>query len=155
MDESTRPHGSALRRGRVSLPGQAYLLTTVTHERESVFKDFYLARTATAALRGCDEAGDCETLAFVLMPDHLHWLVELVEGDLSRVAGQFKASAAAAVNRELGTAKVRRWQRGFHDRALRREDDLVDLARYVVANPIRAGLVTRVGEYPHWDAVWL
>ncbi|MFV3290267.1 transposase, partial [Pseudomonas sp. NY11955] len=29
------------------------------------------------------------------------------------------------------------------------------VARYIVANPIRAGLVSRVGDYPHWDAVWL
>jgi hypothetical protein len=29
------------------------------------------------------------------------------------------------------------------------------LARYVVANPVRAGLVQRVGQYPHWDAIWL
>jgi putative transposase len=38
---------------------------------------------------------------------------------------------------------------------VRKEDDLVGLARYLVANPLRAGLVQRIGEYPHWDAVWL
>jgi len=148
-------NGHALRTGRFSESGRIYLVTTVTHRRTRLFADFDLARAAVQQLRCSDHSGRGRTLAFVLMPDHLHWLVELVEGDLSRVAGQFKASAAAAVNREMGTATVRRWQRGFHDRALRREDDLVDLARYVVANPIRAGLVTRVGEYPHWDAVWL
>ena len=148
-------HARSLRTGRYSERGRIYLVTTVTAGRAPLFADFRVARAVVQVLRRSDEAGACRTLAYVLMPDHLHWLVELVEGDLSRVAGQFKASAAAAVNRELGTAKVRRWQRGFHDRALRREDDLVDLARYVVANPIRAGLVTRVGEYPHWDAVWL
>ncbi|MFV3292807.1 transposase, partial [Pseudomonas sp. NY11955] len=29
------------------------------------------------------------------------------------------------------------------------------VARYIIANPIRAGLVSRVGDYSHWDAVWL
>jgi hypothetical protein len=29
------------------------------------------------------------------------------------------------------------------------------LARYIVANPLRAGLVEHLGDYPHWDAVWL
>jgi len=28
-------------------------------------------------------------------------------------------------------------------------------ARYIVANPLRAGLVERLGDYPLWDAVWL
>lgn len=50
---------------------------------------------------------------------------------------------------------MRVWQRGFHDRALRQEEDLIATARYVVANPLRAGLVDRIGDYPWWDAVWL
>ena len=32
---------------------------------------------------------------------------------------------------------------------------LIDVARYVIANPKRAGLVERVGDYPYWDAIWL
>jgi putative transposase len=32
---------------------------------------------------------------------------------------------------------------------------LRNLARYVVANPLRAGLVDSIRDYPHWDAVWL
>ena len=47
------------------------------------------------------------------------------------------------------------WQEGFHDRALRQEADLRKAARYVVANPLRAGLVTDLGDYPLWDAVWV
>jgi hypothetical protein len=47
------------------------------------------------------------------------------------------------------------WKPGFHDRALRHEDSMVDAARYIVANPLRAGLVERVGDYPFWDAIWL
>ena len=150
-----RWHAHSLRTGRYSEPGRIYLVTTVTAGRTPLFADFHVARAVVHELKRSDGTGLCRTLAYVLMPDHLHWLVELVEGVLSRVAGRFKSSASAAVNRELGTPKVRRWQPGFHDRALRREDDLVDLARYVVANPLRAGLVKRLAEYPHWDAVWL
>jgi len=29
------------------------------------------------------------------------------------------------------------------------------MARYIVANPLRAGLVERIGDYPLWDATWL
>jgi hypothetical protein len=47
------------------------------------------------------------------------------------------------------------WERAYHDHALRREEDVVGLARYIVANPIRAGLATRVCDYPFWNAVWL
>jgi REP element-mobilizing transposase RayT len=55
----------------------------------------------------------------------------------------------------LGTPGIPRWQEGFHDHALRREEDLRDIARYIVLNPVRAGLVRNIREYPLWDAVWL
>lgn len=51
--------------------------------------------------------------------------------------------------------KISLWQNGFHDRALKREEDLVKIARYVVANPLRAGLVEKLGDYPLWDAIWV
>ena len=47
------------------------------------------------------------------------------------------------------------WQAGFHDRALRAEVDVRAAARYLVANPLRAGLVVSVGDYPYWNAIWL
>jgi REP element-mobilizing transposase RayT len=65
-----------------------------------------------------------------------------------------KSGSALAIMR-AGQSPLRVWQKGYHDRAVRREDDLQSIARYVVANPLRAGLVRRVGDYPLWDAVWL
>lgn len=47
------------------------------------------------------------------------------------------------------------WQRGFHDHALRREEDLRAVACYIVGNPLRAGLVQHVGDYPLWDTIWI
>jgi hypothetical protein len=38
---------------------------------------------------------------------------------------------------------------------VRSDEDVQAIARYIVANPIRAGLVKRVGDYPFWNAIWL
>jgi REP element-mobilizing transposase RayT len=96
-----------------------------------------------------------ELLAWVLMPDHWHGL--LVPADvetLSALVRRLKANTARQVR--LGAPAIETvWARGFHDHALRRDETLVDVARYIVRNPVRAGLVSRVGEYPFWDAVWL
>lgn len=88
------------------------------------------------------------------MPEHCHWLIALQAGELSRVVQGVKSRAAIAINRHLGRSGPV-WQTSFHDHALRREEDMLDVARYIVANPLRAGLVRRVGDYPLWDAVWL
>ena len=90
------------------------------------------------------------------MPDHAHWLVELAGSEsLSNTIGALKKAIATPVNVSRGCVGQTLWQAGFHDRALRKEDDVVVVARYIVANPIRAGLVTRVGDYSWWDAVWI
>lgn len=147
--EGTQPHGKDLRNGRVSLPGQVYHVTTVTFDRQSVFSDLVSARLLINALRQAQARDEATTLAFVVMPDHMHWLMQLGTGvSLPQVVGAIKAVTA----HRLGS---RIWQTGFHDHALRREEDLAELARYIVANPLRAGLVDRVGDYPHWDAIWL
>lgn len=148
-------HGHRLRTGRVSEPGRGYLLTTVTHGRTPAFADFTLARLAINELRACDATGLCSTLAFVLMPDHLHWLVQLHGDTLAGLARRFKSRSAAAVHRACGTPGARLWQAGFHDRAVRDGQDLRALARYIVANPLRAGLAHSAGDYPHWDAAWM
>jgi putative transposase len=149
------PHTSALRRGRASEHGRVYLVTTVTDGRRPLFADLPASRLAIRELRQCDALGRCRTLAFVLMPDHLHWLLQLEDGDLSRLVGLYKARSAKMINHRRDTPRMRVWQPGFHDHALRREEDLLATARYIVANPVRAGLTKRLGDYPHWDAVWL
>ncbi len=94
--------------------------------------------------------------AWVVKADHVHWL--LVLGDrksLSVIMQGFKSYLARSGNRYDKKPERRIWQAGFHDHALRSEEDLRVTARYVVANPLRAGLVTDIGDYPFWNAIWL
>ena len=143
------PHAGNLRIGRYSEQSRIYLISTVTQNRIPWFHDVHKARCVVACMRAAQQRGLADTLAYVLMPDHLHWLMTLGKfSDLSTVVGGVKSTSAHH-------AGCRIWQSGFHDHAVRREEDMVKLARYVVANPLRAGLVRKLGDYPHWDAVWL
>ena len=67
---------------------------------------------------------------------------------------RFKARSAHRVNKHLNCQGTI-WQKTFYDHALRKEEDVRDIARYIVANPLRAGLVEHIGDYPLWDAIWL
>lgn len=149
------PHARKLRTGRVSEIGRGYVITTVTQDRLPLFTDFHLARLAIRELHACDTTGICTTLAFVLMPDHLHWLLQLTEGTLPDLLRRYKSCSGSAINRERNTPGEAVWQAGFHDHAIRDGADLQPVARYLVANPLRAGLVASVREYSHWDAAWL
>jgi len=150
----TRSHANQLRTGRYSQSGQIYLLTAVTHLREPVFSDWRAGRLVVDQFRQAQTEGYADSLAWVVMPDHFHWLVELQNSTLAQLMLATKSRSARAINAYLGRSG-RFWQKGFHDRALRREENLLAAARYIVANPLRARLVRRVQDYPLWDAVWL
>jgi REP element-mobilizing transposase RayT len=143
-----------LRIGRYSEQNRIYLLTTNTAGRQPVFSDFALGRLVASQFHVAEEMGIASTLAWVVMPDHFHWLTELRRGSLGELMQRTKSLSTKAVNLSTGR-QASLWQSGFHDRALRREEDLVTLARYVVANPLRAGLVKKLGDYPLWDAIWV
>ena len=155
-DGTRRPRGRMLRFGRKSLVHQIYLVTAVTHDREPLFHDFALGRIVVQALRFEEQRGQVLSLAFVVMPDHVHWLLELRKSaQLNSVMHAVKGYSGRHINAARGTFLQRIWQAGFHDHAIRREEDLRSVARYMVANPVRAGLVRKVGDYPLWDAVWI
>lgn len=145
----------ALRRGRRSLNNQVYCITTVTCDRQPVFTDINSARLLIRELRHLHEAGIINSLAWVVMPDHLHWMIQLHDHwPLFRVVKTIKARSALAINAHLDLHGSL-WQRAYHDRAARKDDDVCQLARYIIANPLRAGLVEHIGDYPHWDCIWL
>jgi putative transposase len=143
------PNAQNLRAGRVSLQAQVYHVTTCTQAGEPTFATFSAARYLIQALKQSDALGYTETLAFVVMPDHLHWLFQLKNvHTLPAVVRGVKSFSARRIGHPV-------WQKSFYDRGIRREDDLQAVARYLVANPVRAGLVSSVLHYSHWDAVWL
>lgn len=148
------PRSDQLRIGRFSEHERIYLLTSTVHERQPVFADVSLGRLLVAELRSAQDDALVESLAWVVMPDHLHWLLVLQRGSVSELMRRVKGRSARRIN-QLNGRSGKLWQDGFHDRALRREEDILSAARYIVANPLRAGLVARVGDYPLWDAVWV
>jgi REP element-mobilizing transposase RayT len=148
------PASKRLRIGCYAESSRIYLLTINTRDREPIFKDFSLGRGVVNQFRCAQDQGFANSLAWVVMPDHFHWLIELRQGSLGALVQRTKSLSTKAVKQSTGRT-TSLWQRGFHDRALRREEDLVKMARYVVANPLRAGLVEKLGDYPLWDAIWV
>ena len=150
-----KPGHAALRHGRISIAGQLYLVTFSTHRRQPLFSNPRLAMDAAREINDPRSWQRARLLAWVLRPAHWLGLIELGEGEsLPHLMRAFKGNVSRRLRLQwpaLGPV----WARSFHDRAIRRGEDASAAARYIVLNPLRAGLVRRVGDYPFWDAVWI
>lgn len=98
-------------------------------------------------LRHCCARFGFALTAYCFMPDHLHALLTAVteEADFCACVRQFKQLTGFVFKKEHG---VRLWQPGYHERILRDAEATEAVVRYVLENPIRAGLATQIGEYP-------
>jgi len=149
------PGHAALRRGRASEAHHLYLVTFATVHRRPLFTHHALACVAADALLDAPAWKRAKLLAWVLMPDHWHGLIELGDGEwLPALVRRLKSNSSRLVRQKAPALKAV-WARAYHDHALRREASLVHVARYVVMNPVRAGLVRRAREWPYWGAVWV
>ena len=89
------------------------------------------------------------------MPDHFHGLIRLnAAAELSKTVGALKGASSFAINK-VTKQSGSLWQPSFYDRALRSEDERIQISRYIVANPLRKGIVSRIGDYPYWNSIYL
>ena len=80
------------------------------------------------------------------MPDHVHLLLEgeTDDADLREAVRVWKQRVGHAWK---SRTNVHLWQTGFHDRVLREGDDTRVVVRYLLNNPVRAGLVQNAADY--------
>jgi len=146
-------HSKKLRLGRVSLNNQVYLITGCTHQRQKFFLDFKSAARLSKELFIDTDHYRC--LAYVVMPDHFHWLIHTSNTNfkISNSVRLVKAKTTMTLKQRFRETK-KFWQDGFHDSAIRDQDMIYDAARYIVANPLRAKLIDTIKNYPFWNAIW-
>ncbi|GAB3048523.1 REP-associated tyrosine transposase [Stenotrophomonas tumulicola] len=142
-----------LQRGRCSFPGGVYALTTVTHGRRPIFKTPGNAEIVIASLRYLERSGVSHSFAWVVMPDHVHWLLQLRKGSLASCMLCFKSRSSRLLGQASGLTG-RLWQPSYFDQAVRSEASLREHALYIAANPVRAGLANALGDYPFAWCRW-
>ncbi len=88
------------------------------------------------------------------MPDHLHFLLEgkTKDADLKKMIAKFKQISAYQYRQNVGQRFIaekepKLWQPSFYDHVLRKDEDLLDVVRYILNNPVRKGLVRHYTEY--------
>jgi REP-associated tyrosine transposase len=126
---------------------QRYFLTFCTFRRHKTFHDLSIAAQVLLQFRQDARRSGFAILAYCLMPDHAHLLLEGTtrKADLRRFVKRAKQRTGQMCRRVIGRPL---WQEGYYDRVLRTEDDSIAVARYILENPVRAGLVRSPADYP-------
>lgn len=141
-----------------------YFVTTCVQNRECLFGDILdgimvlnnAGKVIQSVWKGLPERfPSIELDAFVVMPNHVHFIVMIRVTDendgvdqggragqghaptLDRVVGAFKSIGAAQVNRLLSRTGQPLWQRNYYERVIRNDAELQGLRNYIVHNPLK------------------
>jgi len=128
-----------------------YFLTFCTFDRNRLFVTPAAVRIVhDQILRACVTEG-FEIPAYCYMPDHAHFVMEAQRPDANLKRFVTRAKQYAGFYFKRATERPL-WQRYGYERVLRNEDETVLFIRYVIENPVRAGLVNSPLDYPYWGS---
>ncbi|MBI2914267.1 MAG: transposase [Chloroflexi bacterium] len=140
--------------------GHCLSVTVAVTDRVRLLDRAEAAETALEALRGTARRYAASVFAYCLMPDHVHLLVALPDGEsLVDFIRDFKQLSSFRIKRLAGKP-IAVWQQRFYDHALRSPEALEDAAQYIWNNPLRAGVVSDPSDYLYsgsfvWEGVLL
>ena len=100
-----------LQHGREAIHGATYAITAVAAGRRATFADADAAEAVVDELRLAGRLGMATSLAWVVMPDHLHWMFELQGFSLAQVMGRAPRGmwpAEGSVSTDLFRAAIER-----------------------------------------------
>ena len=124
-----------------------YSLTFCTAERRRVFTDAAAVELVVQQLVRAAHEHKFSVIAYCFMPDHLHLLVEGISDDSDgrRFIKAFKQYSGFYYSQKC---HVTLWQRYGFEHVLRDDETTVEVVKYILANPVRAGLTANIDEYP-------
>lgn len=126
---------------------RCYFITACTLNRQKSFIDACFCASTKQVILAYAERHAFAITAYCFMPDHVHLLLRAVREDaaLTRMMTAWRQRTGFAWSR-LHARPL--WQKGYWDHTLRTEEQILPFARYIVENPVRAGLVAHPGAYP-------
>ncbi len=109
-------------------------------------RDERIARLVQDALKHFD-GERYHLIAWCIMPNHVHVLIEVMNESLSRIIKSWKSFTAHQANKLLGRYGPF-WGPDYYDRYVRDEKHFDAVINYIIQNPIKAGLVASIEEWP-------
>lgn len=140
---------------RLEFPGALYHVTARGNRLAPIFRDDNDRRAWMRMLRNTCTRFNFTVHAYCQMTNHYHLLIETADGNLSRGMRHLNGVYAQYVNRRH-TLVGHLFQGRYKAILVQRESHLLELARYLVLNPVRAGMVASPNQWDwssyHWTA---
>ncbi|MEW5925286.1 MAG: transposase [Candidatus Zixiibacteriota bacterium] len=118
--------------------GNQYFVTAVTHNRQHILVNNI--DLLCESIKGTKAEMKFIIIAYVIMPDHFHAIIEINKSDLSRIMQKIKLSFSKKIRTRRGCMDGRIWQRRFWDHVIRDQNDLNKHIDYIHFNPVKHGL---------------
>lgn len=144
--------------------GELVFATTTVLDFVPVFKTHVLSAACLNILADVHHRSGAKLFAFVIMPEHIHFLTRLPSGEsASRFVGKFKSLVAreivpllplelhAKFAHQIGLGRRTFWQRSFRSFVVESESVYRQKVEYIHLNPVRRGLCLQPQEYP-WSS---
>lgn len=135
---------------RIEFPNALYHVTARGDRREEIFEDDQDRRMFLATLEQVVDRFNWVCHAWCLMDNHYHLLVQTPDGNLSKGMRQLNGVFTQASNRRHGRVG-HLFQGRFKAILVDRDAYLLELSRYVVLNPVRAGMTNDPADWP-WSS---
>lgn len=135
---------------RIEFAGALYHVTSRGDRREDIYEDDTDRLGFLDVLGNVCEIHNWVCHSYCLMSNHYHLVLETVEGNLSKGMRQLNGFYSQTYNRRH--QKVGHVFQGRYKAIMvEKESYLLELCRYVELNPVRAGMVHNVGDWP-WSS---
>ena len=147
---------------RANIKGGTYFFTVVTHGRQEILTDDYARDALREGIEKTRALFPFQIEAWVLLPDHLHCIWTLPEGDadfakrwsmIKRHVSQHCSHLITSYENQ-NQSKLKRhesnfWQRRYWEHQIRDEADFIKHLGYIHWNPLKHGLVKQVSDWPY------
>ena len=122
-------------------------MTCVTYQRHKILiEDVDLLK---AAFRNVWSRTKFDLLAYVVLPDHFHCIINPRSRDYANIAQRVKMSFGMLHRTKAGMTAGRIWQHRFWDHIIRDQDDMNRHVDYIHYNPVKHGFVDRLFDWHH------
>jgi putative transposase len=135
---------------RLEFPDALYHITSRGDRREDIYEDAVDREAYLKILASVITQFNWVCYAYCLMGNHYHLLIQTPDGNLSKGMRQLNGVYTQFYNRQH--RKTGHLYQGRYKAILVDQDSyLLELSRYIVLNPVKAGIVQRVAQWP-WSS---